>query len=149
MTKAERKYYINQSVFGIKERKERMDCNNHENDINSADESEVCQSKVSSDMSQGIKNISDETTLGRHINDESSFHSIDHKRCSNTDESNYIIAKKLKSNESSFLIYDLNTSSMATSRNKAANKIQVLIMTMNCTIMRCSNRYHWIIHSTY
>ena len=60
MTKAERRYYINQSVFGIKERKETMDCNNDENDISSADESEVCQSKVSSDISQSIKNISDE-----------------------------------------------------------------------------------------
>ena len=79
-----------------------MDCNNHDNDINSADESEVCQSKVSSDMSQGIKNISDETTFGKNVNDESSFHSIDHERCNNEDESNYIIAKKLKSNESPF-----------------------------------------------
>ena len=73
MIKAERRYYINQSFFGIKERKPTMDCNNDENDISSADESEVSQSKVSSDISQGIKNISDEMTHGQNINDESSF----------------------------------------------------------------------------
>ena len=93
MTKAERRYYINRSVFRIKKIKETMDCNNDENDISLADESEFSQSKVSSDISQSFKNISDEMTFGQNFNDESSLHSIDRKRCRDYDDSNYIIAK--------------------------------------------------------
>ena len=105
--------------------------------------------KVPSDISQSIKNISNEITFfGQNVNNESSLLSIARKRCRYYDDSNYIITKKLKSNKSSFLIYDLNTSSMATSHKKSTNKDSSSDMTMNYTTMRYSNRYHWKIHLT-
>ena len=112
---------MNQLAIQTKERKETMDCNKDVNNISSADKSEVSQSKVSSDISQGIKNISDEMIFGQKVND-TSLNPNDHGRCIDHDESNYIIAKKLKSDKSSFLIYDSNTSSTTTSHKKASNK---------------------------
>ena len=70
-----------------------MDCNNDKNHISSADESMVCQSKVSSDISQSIKNISGKITFGQNFNDESSLNSIAHEKCRDYDDSNYIITK--------------------------------------------------------